>query len=195
MDIEFKIQGIGAVEAALNKAEINKAISRALNRSAKAGYTAGSKKIRETYNIKAKDLKAATNIKKSTTGRLEARIILKADNLPLGYFNPKQTRKGVTVKIKKNEGRRLVAHAFMGGYTRIKVNGRLKMFKSSEWGEGQVFIRKAGKGRQPFKMSTENINVPDLFNYKPIKEVVFERINKAFDKEFWHNYEYYLSKK
>ncbi len=194
MEVTFDIKGIGIVEAMFNGKEITQAVTRSLNRAANAGKVAGTRKIREEYNIKAKDIKKTIKIKKASYGTLEAKIAIEGKPIPLKYFGARQTSKGVTIKIKKKEPRKLIKRAFIGGYVPKRVNGRLRMVKVSGWGGGHVYIRKPGERRKPFKMTTEHINIPDLFSYEPINDVVMSRISEVFEKEFWHNYEFYLAR-
>lgn len=195
MEVTFDIKGIGIVEAMFNGKEITQAVTRSLNRAANAGKVAGTRKIREEYNIKAKDIKKTIKVKKARYGTLEAEIAIESKPIPLKYFGARQTSKGVTIKIKKKEPRKLIKHAFISGYAPVKIGkNRYRMKKVKDWGGGHVYIRKPGQGRKLFKMSTEHINIPDLFSYKPINDVVMSRISGVFEKEFWHNYEFYLSR-
>ena len=196
MDINFEIKGISEAEAIVNKKELTQSISRALNRAAKAGFTAGSMKIREEYNIKAKDIRKASRIKGATYGDLQAKITITGGPIPLKYFGARQTQKGVTVRIKKDEGRILIKHAFISGYAPVKVGkNRYRMKKVKDWGGGHVYIRKIPELRTPFRMAAESVTIPKLFESKKVWEVVEQRINESFRKEFKQNYEFYLSKK
>jgi len=184
---------ISDIEKILNEDAINKAITRSLNRAANAAITAGSKKIREEYNIKAKDIRSATKIKKATFVSNEVVITITGGAIPFRYFSPKQTLKGVTVKIKKGGKRTLVKGAFIGGWTRKKVGGRYSMVQVTKR-NGLVFARK-GKARYPLKeLSVTSVTIDKLFASDKVMSVIQERVNEIVRKEMVRNYEYYRNR-
>jgi hypothetical protein len=200
MNINLEIRGLSEAEQLLNAQYIVQAISRALNRAAKAAFTLGSKEIRKEYNIKAADIKKAAQIKPATFGSLQAVISISGGPIPFKYFGARQTKQGVTVKIKKSGKRTLIKGAFIGGYIPIRQKtkrGRVsfKMVNVSDWGGGHVFIRK-GKSRLPIvKMATTQVTIPKLFQSRRIWPVIERKISETFKKEFWHNYYFYLSRR
>lgn len=198
MNIDLKIIGLSSIEVLANETVIRKAIATALNRTATSAFTAGSKKIRERYNIKAKDIRASSYLAKATSGNTEATLSITGGPIPFKYFGAKQVAKGVTVRILKGRRRSLIKHAFIGGYTRERTNakgkGKYKMRKVSDFGGGNVFMRK-GKARLPLiRMAATSITVPKLFERKDIYDVFVLSANKTFEKEFWSNYKFFLSR-
>jgi|GEM_PF-1198836 len=198
MEINLKINGLSDIELMTNETTIERAIARALNRTAGAAFTAGSKKIREKYNIKARDIKASAFLKKAVIGTNEAMLRITGAPIPMKYFGAKQTAKGVTVRILKGDKRTLLRHAFIGGYARIRTNakgkGKYKMRKVSDFGSGNVFKRK-GKKRFPIiKMAANSITVSKLFMHPNVNKAFIAAANETFEKEFWSNYKFFLSK-
>ena len=96
----------------LNKAFRNAARS-ALNKLIVRGRKVATQKVRETYNIQAKMLKDRTKIYRATNARPEARLVIRGRRLPLMLFGAKQNRRGVSVKVKREGGRKLVSGAFI----------------------------------------------------------------------------------
>jgi len=208
MEINLKIEGLSHIERVLASEKINKAVSRSLNRVAKFVFTEGSRKIRQHYNIKARDIKKAlivdkrevgkVSIKKASMHNPKAVIEIYGNPIPFKYFGARQTKKGVTVKIKKGGRRTLIPHAFLGGNIAIRVKkGRrgkwsYKIVHLSEWGGGHVFIRK-GKKRLPIvKLATSTVILPLLFEkYWPD---IAKQVPERFKREFWNSYRWLLSK-
>jgi len=192
----LKVEGLSSLEQTLNPDIINKAITRALNRAAKSAVVIGSRKIREIYNIKAVDIKKAVKIRKATLRNTEAELQITGEPIPFKYFGAKQTRKGVTVRIKKTEPRKLIRSAFIGGYLPIKQKkGKYKPIKRVSWGGGHVYKRQGKKWLPISKLVATHITIPDLFRSPKIWPNIQRKIHETFQKEFWRNYEYYLSKK
>lgn len=196
MELNLQIKGLSDTEQLLNYKYINKAVTRSLNRAANSAVTVGSKKIRTIYNIKAGDIKKAVNIKKATVGNTQAVLNITGGQIPFKYFGAKQTQKGVTLKIKKTEPRKLIKSAFIGGYIPIKKKkGKYVPVKISSWGGGHVYQRKTKKWLPISKLVATNITIPDLFRSPKIWPHIQNKIQETFEKEFWRNYEYYLSKR
>ena len=196
MEINLKIDGLSKIETMLNADVINKAVSRALNRAANSAITYGSKKIRSIYNIKAGDIKRSTKIRRATKNNTEAIIHISGGPIPFKYFGAKQTKKGVTLRIKKTEPRKLIKSAFIGGYLPIKQKGgKYIPVKLKSWGGGHVYQRKTKRWLPISKLVTQNVTFPQLFQSPEIWPDIKQKIEEVFQKEFWHNYEYYLTKK
>lgn len=220
MEINLKVEGLSHIERVLASKEINKAVSRSLNRTARFVFTEGSRKIRQHYNIKAGDIKKAlvvdkrevgkVSIKKASMHNPKAVIEIYGSPIPFKYFGARQTKKGVTVKIKKGGRRTLILHAFLGGNIAIRVKrGRrgkwsYKIVHLSKWGGGHVFIRKGpkrimtkgrnkGKLKQPLvKLATSAVTLPLLFEkYWPD---IAKQVPERFKREFWSSYRWLLSK-
>jgi hypothetical protein len=196
IDIDLKIKGLSFVESLANQSQIDKAITRALNRSMSAAFTAGSKKIREDYTLKAGDIKKSAKIIKATYSKSVVTLRITGRPIPFKYFNPKQTGRGVTIKIRKDKPRQLIKHAFIGGYIPVTKSrrGGYAMKRVNSYCNGNVFIRK-GKKRLPIiMMKTSSVTMPKLFASKKVMPVLEVKANEVFKKAFWDNYKYFLDK-
>lgn len=113
-------------------------VIRALNRAITATRDEATSIIRETYAAPARDVKSTMYVRKATRSYKVA--ILKAwgrMSIPLIRWNARQTKKGVTVIIRKGEGRKLVA---------TSKGQRVGAFVA----KGQVMAR-VGKARLPVR--------------------------------------------
>ena len=149
-----------AIEGTTRK--LQNEIKIAVNATAGKTKTAMSRRVRAELAAPAKSVNATLSVKKAKTPRDNARVTLKKEaRLPLKAFKPNQTKKGVSYRISKSQGRKTIAGAFMGPRPGTKAPGlhghvwkredksRLpirKLYGVSPWG---VFIKRAMK--QPTK--------------------------------------------
>jgi hypothetical protein len=123
----------------------------ALNRAIRRAFTESSRKVREVYNIKAKDIKKYTRIRRATGANPSAELTIKGQRLPVYVFAAKKHPKGVMVKIKKRGGRKLIPSAFI---TTLK-SGKTSVFRRKKKGEKLV-------PRLPIELLT-TVDVPKMY--------------------------------
>lgn len=160
---------IDAMQAELrNKVEV-----RAVNRTIDLAKTAASKDIREEYAISAGYVRERLHIRRATLrgARLTIEAELSASGKVRGKrsanviaFGARQVAKGVSVKIKRTGGRKVITGAF------IANKGRT------------VFVRTSAR-RLPIK-AVQTIDVPQMFNAKRINAAVLKTIVQHFPKVF-----------
>lgn len=141
-----------------------------INKTMRKARVAASKEIRKIYNIKAKDIKKALVITRANRNKMYADHIVTGRRLLLSYFAPRQTKKGVTIRIKKSSGRKVVKGAFEA---------------TMKTGHKGVFKRK-GKSRLPIRELT-TLDLPTMYDIRAedtFDKTVSREINKIFDHEF-----------
>lgn len=91
---------------------ITKAVARAANRTATGTRAQMSKRIRTRVNLKARDVKESIDIVSRATFR-NPRAILKFEfnPVPLKAYGANQRKDGVSVRVLKGEGRKVIKHA------------------------------------------------------------------------------------
>ena len=150
-----------------------KASKRALKESVRKFKSGIIKDVRQRYNVKTSMLKSKMKERYGYIGREYAwQLQIASRPLSLTHFGARQTKKGVTVKIKKDRGRKLIPHAFLA------LN--------------QVFIRETKK-RLPIK-ALKTLSVPQMFK----DEIIEVRMKEAvgfYEKRLMHHIDYYLGKK
>lgn len=93
---------------------------RALNKSARTGRTAASREVRKTLNVRAGEVNRLITIRKATPKQLEAGVRAKYKQVPvIAFSGVRQTRKGVTVRMRKDKPRMLFKGAFI---TRLRTD-------------------------------------------------------------------------
>jgi hypothetical protein len=160
---------------AFAKRDINRAVAMAINRTADGARVDANREIRSRYKLKVATVNKAFSIKRASADSLTAIIRVRGQPLNLGNFQPRQTRKGVSVNVKGT--RKLIPHAFI-------LNVRTR---DGENTFGVVFIRDlkngARPGRLPIKPLT-SVDVPGLFILEDINQVVRVLAVDRFRDEF-----------
>lgn len=150
---------------------VNKTMAQAktqMTRSITAEYALKSAYVRERLQIRRATFKGgAFNISASLvgTGKRSANLIA---------FGAKQVKKGVSVKIKKVGGRKIITGAFIGN-------------------QGRTVFKRVGKSRLPIE-SVRTIDVPQMFNQRRINAAVVATIKTKFPSVFASEAAYYIAK-
>jgi hypothetical protein len=160
-----------------------KATVRALNRTVEQARTDMSREIRQTYNLSAAKVREKLFIKRArfTQGSLRIEAELSSSG-PKGRravniinFQARQTKKGLTAKIKKQGGRVLVAkRGFIGN-------------------KGRTAFTRVGDERLPIR-PLQTIDVPQMFNAKRINSVVVRKIREKFPTIWEREVRYYTAR-
>ena len=114
-----------------SKPKVAQQLSIAINETQKKITVKASRAITEELAVKASVVKQKIKGKRATKGDLLAKVTVKASNrLSLREFGAKQNKRGVTYKISKTKGRKLIAGAFQGPKPGVvKISWRGNVFK------------------------------------------------------------------
>ncbi len=82
-------------------------LSRAINRAGQAGKTQAAREARSRYTVRHGDVLKTLKINRASRGNLHASISSRGELIPLLAFNPRMTKKGVSVAVKKGERKQL----------------------------------------------------------------------------------------
>jgi hypothetical protein len=157
------------------------ATARALNRTVEQAKTAMSKEIRQEFVLPAAKVNQALRINRAKASgglfNLEASLESPAKrgrSLNLANFGARQTRKGVSFKIKRNGQRITIPGSFL-------ING------------GKTVMIRTGKGRLPIE-ARQTIDVAQMFNTQRINSKVVQVIKDRFPSIFAREAKYYLER-
>ncbi len=175
----FKIDFRGIKEALedMDPKKAVKIMTRTINKITERAEVAMRRKIREEYNIKNDRLKDAITVRKATWTKPEATIRAKGKIPGLQNYDARQTTRGVTVKVTKSGGRKLIAHAFLANMP----NGGIG-----------VFMRE-GMKRLPIKRLF-GPDVAGMVNKVGVKAIE-QSVNDTMEKTFEHELEYEMGKR
>lgn len=159
-----------------------KALTSAINKTMAQAKTAMSREIRSEFNMPASKVNAALRITRASYhgGMFTLQATLESPSkrgrsLNLINFGARQTRKGVSFKVKHGSGgRKVIPGAF------IANDGRT------------VFIR-VGKSRLPIK-ALQTIGVAQMFNTKRVNARVVSTIKTKFPQIFAHEAQHYVDR-
>lgn len=147
-----------------------------INKTIAKGKTAASREVRKIYNIKAKDLSKAVKVVKAKFGKISGAHVVVGKRLRLYYFGAKQNKSGVSVRVRKDSGRKTITSAFIATMPSGLTN---------------VFRRTTSK-RLPIKSLT---TVDEAGMYDKEGEKSFDKtVNREIYKIFEHELDYRLGK-
>ncbi len=172
--MQFEIKGLKELRDALDPKRYKKIASRVLNKLGSQGKTAISREVRNTYNIKRDRLDAGFYMKQATWEDLATILRYRGRTPGLQHFDARRSNRGVTVKVRKASGRKVVQGAFMPE----KIVG---------------IYKRVGKDRFPIKR-LYGPDVPGMVN--TVGEDAAQRVvHEKADKILAHEFDYELGKK
>lgn len=126
---------INSVTALLSGIErdANKAIMRSLNRTATGAKTLTAKEVAQTVTLKSKKIKELLKIRKANRNSLSAKLTLIGKPMPAVFFTNRKLRKGVSIKIFKNQSSAKFRHFF---YATMPGGGHRGIFSRKEISPG-----------------------------------------------------------
>lgn len=152
---------------------IDKALPRALNKTAVAVRAEAVRVIRRGRQVKAGTIREAIAIRRANKALMVAEVIVSGRPIPLRDFAARQTRRGVTVNV---SGRRKL---IPGAFQVMKIGAN-------------VFIRE-GKKRLPIR-KLYGPSLPSVFNADAIQKAVERMALDTLRKRFNEEVRYELSK-
>jgi hypothetical protein len=152
----------------------NRAQASMLNKAGDQGKTASVREISQEYAVSAKYARDRITVSRATfkQGRYEMEVTIRAGNgrkraANVIAFSARKTSRGLTVKIKRTEGRKVIKGAFIGN-------------------KGRTVFERVGAKRLPIK-PVQTIDVPQMFNARRIKgrilQVIMDRLPGIADNE------------
>ncbi len=159
----------------LDKALAN-AARRTVNKLITKSKTEAGRRVREIYNVKAKDLNRSVKIKRANFQNMEATLTVRGRKIPVYMFSPRQTRQGVSIRIRKDRGRKVIGTSFIA---------------TMPSGHIGVFQRKTKK-RYPIK-ELYSVSPAQMYEQEGMK-AVSEMIEKEGGKILQHEIDYEMSK-
>lgn len=173
LDIRSNIADVQRRFDKLSEEVKDKALVRALNRTGTTVRAAATREIRAEYpGLKAAAIREAMRIRNATRGDLTMTIEVRGHRLKLIDFSARQTKRGVSVRVK---GRSVITHAFIqkmrsghqGVFARVhpgsKGNPRFRFGKGS---------RIARKGADLPIVELTTLSLPRAFMHQKIQRTL-----------------------
>lgn len=180
-NIREQLDRLGSVRREIQE----KAIVRSLNRTADQVKTAASRRLRDTYAIKKRDLDEAISVRKAWAGRLQAQIIAYGGSIPVFDFSASWSRRwaGARFTIKRGQRKTL----------------RESFIATMDSGHRGVFVRVPGtlmrnkKKEQIREVFTAS--VPRLFSSRHIYAALRAAAGDLYDKNLRQQLKFLLGTK
>lgn len=164
---------------------MSKVISRTLNTEGTRFKTTIAKSIRKIYNVKSGDIKERVHTKSATYSRLQYIMKVDGHRLNLSRFSPLEKK----IKIKSKNGR--WGYTRVGVTVKVKRTGGRKLVKGGFSHSGAIFKR-AGDDRMPID-TLRTLSIAQMFKKDFIK-IGEDNINANLHKTFQSNLNYYLNR-
>lgn len=173
--INIKITGLDKIILHLDPKLYKQTLNRTINEMGRKTTTAMIKDVRKQYNIKAKTLRKYIQVSKSRYGKFEYKVDISSKNRNVTHFSSRVLKKRgqVSVKIKKENGRKILRPAFKA--------------KNSP-----AILTRVGKTQEVKAIQT--LSIPQMFNSRT-QEKAEELNEQEFSSTFKRNFDYYVSKK
>lgn len=187
MRVEGLSQAIKGTKAL--KDRMQPAASMALNRVGKGVVTEAARKVKETYNIKAADVKSVMRLVLSSPDAGEVFINAKGRNLPVTSFKvtPKmptgKRQKMVKVAIKRGDAKK-VGNAFVA-MRRGKVGIMKRQKPTGQSGRRRVLNAKGFKPELPVE-ELHGPAIPRMLNEPQVVEHIQNEAASRMDKRLEH---------
>lgn len=171
-----------------------KALASAVNKGLDQARTAMSREIRAEFNITADKVNAALRVQGATykggiyqiVGWLESPT-KRGRSINVIAFSARQTSRGVTVKIKKQGGRQLLAGAFIGN------QGRTVFTRMPGTVMGSRSNSKGKLHREQIK-AVQTIDVAQMFNTRRINGKIVQLLEGKLPQLYDHEAKFYLDR-
>ncbi len=133
IDTKNAVADVLSIYSKVNPSTVGKAASNALNRAIISVRKQISVEVRKEYRIRASALKKRmVDVKRAKLSKLSAEIHVNYGGLILSSFSYRNTRKGLSVEIKRGK-RRIIKRAFKqrtkGGFTSAFFQGKYQSGK------------------------------------------------------------------
>lgn len=175
----------------LSKSTRAKAIAAALNNVARKARVQSSKEIRKIYKIRAKDIAKATTVTKAHKQNLKSVVLATGRPLPIMAFNPRKTKRGVTVNIMGK--RKRFAHAFFA----TMRSGHKGVFVRGTYYQGKLMPRRKRlktRGNDTPITEVKTVGVPTAFASRSVMTALFKKIETDLPTELDRAFNYFGSK-
>ena len=159
---------------------MKRAAAAAINKSLKSASVQAGRRVRQVYNIKARDLKPYIKYSRANQYKLTGQVGIENRRLPLKLFGPAEHPRGITVRIRRDRGRVLVKHAFVAA-----VGGKLN-----------IYTRAKKNGKRVWRLPIKVLNTvsPGKMFEKEGEKVIEEYLQKNYRRIFEHELDFRLER-
>ncbi|WP_447956505.1 hypothetical protein [Vreelandella sp. EE7] len=194
-NLQFDIRNRDQLKQLFDPKDIEKALSWSTNATARKAATLISKEVRQRYDVKAGDIRKRLSIERYDRDIGRA-VLYTGRRLPLSQFKPRERwvtvssrrrvkngprkgsmarRRGVTVQVRKNEGRKLV----QGGWL----------------AKGHILRRKDKGDTQSQPIKRFGPSIPEMVDNPQVMQAAQDLVREDLPQQFSGRLDYILSRK
>lgn len=170
IDVRSNIREVQAEIVALADRVKNKATARALNRALDSAATLANRKVREIYNVRAAAVSRTLSKQRAHPGQiyLRATLTVRGRRMNLYDFGARQTRAGVSVKVKVGGPRKVIPGTFIATNSHTGFRG--------------VFVR-VGRERYPIR-NLRSVSIPQMIRNRVVIDALRQTAREVFTRNF-----------
>jgi hypothetical protein len=195
--IELDKAALAEVKVALAGVEngASRVLSRAINKTLDGVRTDSVNEIAKDITPKKSVIRGTFTVKKTTVSNLEGRTSSKGKPLGLIHYQARKTKKGVSVKVKRNGKRSVIPGSFIA-----KAKGAENVF----WRQYKGPRGKVRPGFQygvlpkyPYRLPIERLTgprVPDIMDKPEVMAAILAAADIRLDKNLSNQIDYELSR-
>ncbi len=194
----------------LGSRSLPQVLARAVNRSLDSMKAQAAKEIKKELNLSAKIIKAHLSIQKANKTYPSGALVAKGKPVGLIHFGARETKKGVSVKVKRE--RKLIPHAYTarswtrtGGRSGAWVEGNKSVFRritaGSQWEKARKFPKRnnipwkklPAEYRLPIKRLA-GPRVPDIMENESVRSAILKHGRTMLAKRFAHELDHKIKR-
>jgi hypothetical protein len=197
---DITIKGIPEIREMLKGIEggADKAIARALNKTAHAVESDAAKKITEKLNVTQGTVKKDFKLCRATYTKLTAAVRSKGKPVALGKtLRVRQIQRGVSVMVKRDKPRKVIRHAFIGKIGSHKGVFQRTYTQKSDYKPVYPIRDKKFYGHLPrkYRLPAKELfgpRVPDIFSNQDVMGPILQSAGERLEKNMGHEAEFVL---
>lgn len=115
MQIHLNTDGFAEIQQAIqqNEKAANIALQRSINKTAKHAQSQLTKKVSQTLALPQKKIREQISIRNASRNNPQATITVSRKSIRLIEYQPRQVKRGVSIRVKKGRPRKTIKSAFI----------------------------------------------------------------------------------
>jgi hypothetical protein len=177
------------------KGMATKVTVRALNKTLTGVRTDASSAIRAEITASKSAVDDTFKVEKASSTRLQATIASTGKPLPLIDYSTRQTKKGVSVQVKRTKPRKVIRGAFI-----VTLKSKHEGAFWREWhGQKKAKRKDLHYGKLPriYRLPMKQLygpRVPDIMSNEPVMKLILSQAGERLHNNLAHETDYELSK-
>lgn len=179
IDVQYDIKKQHELKKQFDPDLVSKALSQAAKRAGDKVATQVSKDIRQTYAVKAGDIRKRLKVKRYRKYGGTQAYIWTGRGLPLSYFNPKQ--KTVKLQRRNRKGQRIPRR---GATVRIRKDKGRQRVPGGWYAKGEIMRRRDADDNASQAIIAHGPSIPGMVAYPEMIDRVNQQLREDLPRQF-----------